>query len=159
MADTAGKRSGSGSESILKHITQERASAAAPGHEPRASRSQHTVLVVEDDPAKRYITVKLLQNAGFTTVETPSGNEALVLADSVAAVVLDVNLPDVNGVEVCAKLKGRESTAQLPVVLTSAVYVDDLHRDAGLASGADAYLIPPLDPEVLTSTLERLLGC
>ena len=158
MPDTPGKRSGSGSESILRHIAQERAGAATPSHELPARRRQHTILVVEDEPAKRYVTTKLLQNAGFKTLETASGTEALVLADAVAAVVLDVHLPDVNGVEVCAKLKGRESTARLPVVLTSAVYVDDLHRDAGLATGADAYLVAPLDPEVLVSTLERLIG-
>jgi hypothetical protein len=116
------------------------------------------VLVVDDEPAMRYVTVKLLQSAGFRTAETPSGYEALSLAASASAVVLDVNLPDVHGIEVCAALRAQPATSKLPVVLTSAVYVDDLHRDSGLASGADAYLIAPLNPEELTSTLVRLIG-
>jgi CheY-like chemotaxis protein len=158
MADSQGGRSGSGSDSVLQHIAQERAVAGKAMPEMSAVRSQYTILVVEDEPAVRYATVKQLQSAGFKTLETASGYEALVLADRAAAVVLDVNLPDVHGIEVCSVLKRRESTARLPVVLTSAVYVDDLHRDAGLSSGADAYLIAPLDPEELTALIDRLLA-
>ncbi|MFL6693975.1 MAG: two-component system response regulator [Ramlibacter sp.] len=158
MADAPGGRSGSGSDSILEHIAQERATNTKGTSQFRSARSQSTVLVVDDEPAVRYATARQLQSAGFKTLETASGYEALDLAGRAAAVVLDVNLPDLHGVEVCSILRKREATERLPVVLTSAVYVDELHRDAGLSSGADAYLIAPLNPDELTAILDRLLG-
>lgn len=158
MADQPKGRSGSGSASILQHIAQERAAAPSTDAAARSARSHHTILVVEDDAATRYAAVRLLQAAGFRTLETASGYEALVLADKASAVLLDVNLPDVHGIEVCSLLRARVITARLPVVLTSAVYVDELHREAGLSCGADAYLVPPLDPVFVASTLDRLIG-
>lgn len=159
MADQPRGRSGSGAASVLQHMAQERAgSAAGDSASPQAARAQHTILVVEDDAATRYATVRLLQGAGFRTLETASGYEALALADQSSAVLLDVNLPDVHGIEVCSLLRARESTARLPVILTSADYVDDLHREAGLSCGADTYLVPPLDPDFVTSTLDALIA-
>jgi len=158
MADQPKGRSGSGSASVLQHIAQERAAAPSADVSARSARSQHAVLVVEDDAATRYATVRLLQASGFRTLETASGYEALTMADKASAVLLDVNLPDVHGIEVCSLLRARESTARLPVILTSAVYVDELHREAGLSCGADAYLVPPLEPAFLTATLDRLIG-
>jgi CheY-like chemotaxis protein len=158
MADAAGGRSGTGSDSILEHIAQERATVATASPELRRDRGLFTVLVVEDLPAKRYAFVRQLQGAGFKTLETASGHEALVLADRAAAMILDVNLPDIHGIEVCSLLRKSERTAKLPVVLTSAVYVDELHREAGLSSGADAYLATPFDPAELIALLDRLIS-
>lgn len=158
MADQSRGRSGSGAASVLQHMAQERAAVARDTGSHRTDRAQHTILVVEDDPATRYATVRLLQAAGFRTLETASGYEALTMAESSSAVLLDVNLPDVHGIEVCSLLRARQSTARLPVVLTSAVYVDDLHREAGLSCGADLYLVPPLDPDHVTSTLDSLIA-
>ena len=158
MADAPGGRSGTGADSILEHIAQERATNTKGTSQYRAARNQSTVLVVDDEPAVRYSTVRQLQNAGFKTLETASGYEALDMVHGADAVLLDVNLPDLHGVEVCSIIRKREATARLPVVLTSAVYVDDLHRDAGLSSGADAYLIAPLNPDEVMAVLDRLLG-
>lgn len=160
MADQPRGRSGTGAASVLQHIAQERAGAAGAGEgvSEKAARGGHTVLVVEDDAATRYATVRLLQAAGFRTLETASGYEALAMADRSSAVLLDVNLPDVHGIEVCSLLRARASSARLPVVLTSAVYVDDLHRDAGLSCGANDYLVAPLNSEAVTATLDRLIA-
>lgn len=157
-SDVPGKRSGVGADSVLQQLAQERA-AATPGQEPAATltRSSFTVLVVDDQPALLYATSRMLQRSGFKTLEASLGEEAIALAPEASAVVLDVNLPDVHGIEVCSVLKSGKTTAAIPVVLTSAVYVDELHRGAGLASGADAYLIAPLSPEDLAATLDRLL--
>lgn len=157
--DAPGSRSGSGVESILRHVSDER----APILDIRpnlleAERGQRTVLVVDDEPAALYATVRLLQDAGFRTLETGSGREALQLVGRASAVILDVNLPDMHGVQVCGALKASRTTAHLPVLLKSAVFTDDMHMDAGLTSGADAYLVPPFEPDVLVATLDRLLG-
>ncbi len=66
----------------------------------RSTASQHEVLVVDDNPASRYATVRLLRAAGFRAREAASGGEALAMADEgVSAVVLDVHLPDIDGFE------------------------------------------------------------
>lgn len=158
MADQPRGRSGSGSASVLQHIAQDRGAAPNADAPARVERSRHTILVVEDDAAARYAAVRLLQATGFRTLETASGYEALVMADQASAVLLDVNLPDVHGIEVCTLLRARETTARLPIVLTSAVYVDELHREAGLSCGANAYLVPPLEPALVTATLDRLIS-
>lgn len=152
-----GTRSGTGAASVLQHIADRRDDAPAPAATP-ASRSAHTVLVVDDHEALLYATSRTLADAGFRILQTTSGEEGILLAPSASAVVLDVNLPDVNGVAVLQAIRLRGETARLPVVLTSAVFVTDIHRQVGMESGADAYLIGPVDPQELTSTLDRLLA-
>ncbi|HEY0886027.1 MAG TPA: response regulator [Ramlibacter sp.] len=121
-------------------------------------RGAHTLLVVDDNPATRYSTARVLRAAGFRTAEAATGGEALELARSgVSAVVLDVDLPDINGFDVCRKLRSRPQTALLPVVHLSAIYAKSEDRVAGFNAGADAYLIHPVEPAVLVATLQALI--
>jgi CheY-like chemotaxis protein len=121
-------------------------------------RSAYTIAVVDDHDLARYAAVKMLQSLGYRTVESATGEEAQFIATTqpVSAVLLDVNLPDVNGVKVCEYLKN--SPNPLPVVLMSAVYIDELHKGAGMAAGADHYLVSPLEPQELGAVFDRLLG-
>ena len=121
-------------------------------------RSAHTIGVVDDHEATRYVAVKLLRALGYAAAEAETGEDALTMAGSgrASALLLDVNLPDVNGVKVCEHLKA--SAHPIPVVLMSAVYLDDLHRDIGLGAGADAYLTAPLSAQELGAVFDRLLG-
>jgi CheY-like chemotaxis protein len=120
-------------------------------------RSQHSVLVVDDNVSSRYATARALRAAGFNIVEAAAGAEALELVEFVSAVVLDVHLPDLLGFEVCRLLRQRSATASLPVVHVSAVYVTPEEQAVGLESGADAYLISPVDPETLVAKLDQLI--
>ncbi|MGZ5774525.1 response regulator [Ramlibacter sp.] len=122
------------------------------------ARGLHTILVVDDVAASRYSTARVLQHAGFKTVEVDAGIEAITHAGTASALVLDVNLPDMNGVQVCSILKTTEQYRHLPIVLTTAFFAEAVHREAGTQAGADAYLVTPLDPEELTATLDRLLA-
>lgn len=116
------------------------------------------VLVVDDNPVTRYATVRVLTVAGYRTIEAESGQEALQLADtSVSAVVLDVNLPDIDGFQVCRILRARPETATVPVVHLSATYVGDYDKVRGLDAGASAYLVHPAEPGVLVATIASLL--
>ena len=116
------------------------------------------VLVVDDNPVTRYATVRVLSAAGFRTIEAESGQEALQRADtSVSAVVLDVNLPDIDGFQVCRRLRERAETATVPVVHLSATYVADYDKVRGLDAGASAYLVHPAEPAVLVATISSLL--
>ena len=120
-------------------------------------RSQHSVLVVDDNPSSRYATARSLRAAGFHSVEAAAGAEALELVEFVSAVVLDVHLPDLLGFEVCRLVRQRAATASLPVVHVSAVYITQEEQSAGLEAGADAYMVAPVDPEALVATLDHLI--
>ncbi|MCW7538062.1 response regulator [Aquabacterium sp. A7-Y] len=116
------------------------------------------VLVVDDNPATRYATSRVLQAAGFRPREAATGGEALTLADAgTAAVVLDVHLPDTDGFEVCRTLRNRPETARVPVIYLSAAYVRDHDKVRGLDSGADAYMTHPAEPALLVATVQALV--
>ncbi|MGH7340101.1 MAG: response regulator, partial [Candidatus Rokuibacteriota bacterium] len=100
-----------------------------------------TILVVDDRPEARYSTVRTLSAAGYDVRETATGRDALRLARmSPDLIVLDVALPDMDGFEVCRRLKRDALTGAIPVVHKTAVYGDDEHRNRGLAAGAAEYL-------------------
>lgn len=129
-----------------------------PALQPTAAPATPLVLVVDDNPVTRYATVRVLRGADYRTIEAESGQEALQRADtSVSAVVLDVNLPDIDGFQVCRALRGRPETATVPVVHLSATYVADYDKVRGLDAGASAYLIHPAEPAVLVATIASLL--
>ncbi|WP_423197092.1 MULTISPECIES: hybrid sensor histidine kinase/response regulator [unclassified Cupriavidus] len=116
------------------------------------------VMVVDDNPVTRYATVRVLAAAGYRTLEAESGQEALQRADvDVSAIVLDVNLPDIDGFQVCRILRDQPETATVPVVHLSATYVHDYDKVRGLDAGASAYLIHPAEPAVLVATISSLL--
>ena len=128
--------------------------------QPEVTQAQSPVrvLVVDDNPVTRYATVRVLSAAGYQTIEAESGQEALQRADiTVSAVVLDVNLPDIDGFQVCRMLRERPETATVPVVHLSATYVADYDKVRGLDAGASAYLIHPAEPAVLVATISSLL--
>ena len=122
------------------------------------ARADHTVLVVDDNPATRYATGRVIRAAGFRTAEAGSGAEALeLIAQGVSAVVLDVHLPDTDGFELCRRIRANPGTATLPVVHLSAEFVRNEDRVTGLDAGADGYMVHPVEPAVLVATLQALI--
>jgi two-component system, sensor histidine kinase and response regulator len=117
------------------------------------------ILNVDDYPPARYARTRLLANAGFTVREAATGQEALqaVARDHPHLVVLDVNLPDIDGLAVCQRIKGNPSTASTLVLHLSASAVTDQSRASGLENGADSYLTEPVAPEVLIATIRALI--
>jgi PAS domain S-box-containing protein len=125
---------------------------------PRLHEDSIVVLNVDDYEAGRYATSRVLRQAGFDVLEAASGTEAVQLATRQPdLVVLDVNLPDFDGFEVCRRLKSDPGTAGIPVLYLSALYHDLEHRIRGLEVGADAYLKQPVEPRELVATAHALL--
>ena len=121
-------------------------------------RSQHLLLVVDDEPASLYATVRLLNNAGFRTREASTGAAGLAAAtDEISAMIVDVHLPDMDGFALCRELRSRPATARMPVLHLTAAYVTDTDKVRGLDSGADAYLTRPVEPAVLVATVQALV--
>lgn len=116
-----------------------------------------TLLLVDDDEAKRYVLATWLRRAGHDVTEATTGYEALSKAASADLILLDVNLPDINGLEVCRLIKSDPKTAAIPVIQVSATAVQVADRAQGLAQGADAYLVEPTEPAELLATVMAAL--
>jgi len=115
------------------------------------------ILIVDDNDAGRYVKRHILEQAGYTVSDASEGLEALraIVGTKPDLVLLDVNLPDITGVELCRKL--RENQVSIAVLMTSAAFVDAGDRVAALESGADSYLIEPIDPNELVASVRSLL--
>ncbi len=119
---------------------------------------QETVLLVDDSPATRYATARVIKQAGFKVIEAATGMEALAQAEhNCDLVVLDIDLPDIDGHEVCRRIRQKPSVARIPVIHVSATFVTDFHKIKGLEAGADGYLTHPVEPLVLIATIKAFL--
>ncbi len=117
------------------------------------------ILVVDDNVATRYAVRRVLEHHGFRVEEAGTGGDGLArLAEQdFGALVLDVNLPDMSGFDVVRQLREDARMRLLPVVHVSAASIATGDLITGLNAGADAYLIHPVDPDVLLATLRSLL--
>ncbi len=126
--------------------------------EPRPADRSATVLVVDDNTATRYSTSRVLRGAGLRVVEAVTGREAIDKAmDGPDLIVLDINLPDIDGFQVCRELRARPQTRRTPVIYLSATFVDDVDKVHGVDAGADGYLTHPVEPPVLIATVRAFL--
>ncbi|MET1067569.1 MAG: response regulator [Pseudomonas prosekii] len=117
------------------------------------------LLIVDDNVATRYALRRRLESHGYAILEAGTGGDGLALIDSerIDALILDVNLPDMSGFDIVRKLRAEAATALLPVIHVSAASIQTGDIITGLDAGADAYLIHPVDPDVLLATLRTLL--
>jgi DNA-binding response OmpR family regulator len=114
-----------------------------------------TILVVEDEQAIASFVAAYLRKDGFTVRMTASGREALSMVgtEPPSLVVLDLMLPDLDGMEVCRRIR---ETSSLPVLMLTA-RDDDLDKIAGLEVGADDYLTKPFNPRELVARVRAIL--
>ena len=116
-----------------------------------------TILNVDDQEVQRYAKRRDLEANGFNVVDATTGAEALRIAEAIrpAVVLLDVELPDINGYEVCQYIKNK--WPEVMILMTSATFVTSQRRTRGLDAGADAYLVQPAEPLELTAAVNALL--
>ncbi|MGN7837150.1 response regulator [Stenotrophomonas sp. 22385] len=117
------------------------------------------ILIVDDNAATRYSVRRVLEHHGFRVEEAGTGSDGLAQlnAQDFGALVLDVNLPDMSGFDVVRQLREDPRMQLLPVVHVSAASIATGDLITGLNAGADAYLVHPVDPDVLLATLRSLL--
>jgi len=117
-----------------------------------------TILITDDEPHVVELVRVTLEDERVRVIEAPDGVTALALADELEPelIFLDVNLPDLSGLEVCRRLRREPGLAGVRIVmLTAAAQQDDIAR--GLAAGATHYLTKPFSPVRLLSLAEALL--
>lgn len=117
------------------------------------------ILNIDDTDAMRYARSRTLAQAGYQVIEASTGEEGLLLAAKhrPQLIVLDVNLPDVDGLEVCRRIKADAQTAGTMILQVSSARSSKLDLISGLEGGADGYLIEPIDPLTLLATVRALL--
>jgi phosphate regulon transcriptional regulator PhoB len=120
--------------------------------------ARKTILVVEDEPDIRELVRYNLDNAGFAVIEASDGETALQLARSErpALVILDLMLPEGDGLEICKILRSRPETAHIPIVMLTAKAAE-VDRILGLELGADDYVTKPFSPRELSARIRAVL--
>ncbi|MFZ4929028.1 response regulator [Chryseobacterium sp. Mn2064] len=109
------------------------------------------ILIVDDNQSNLYSLQKLLQSKNFNVDTAGSGEEALgkALKNDYALIILDVQMPDMDGFEVAETLADYSKTKEVPIIFLSAVNTDKKFITRGYASGAKDYVTKPVDPEIL----------
>jgi PAS domain S-box-containing protein len=117
------------------------------------------ILNVDDNDGARYAKTRILQSAGFEVMEATNGTDALaaVKHGGISLVLLDVKLPDINGIEVCRRIKADPDSAMVLVLQTSAALTGRADKIRGLEGGADNYLAAPIEADELIANVNALL--
>jgi CheY-like chemotaxis protein len=121
---------------------------------------KRTILVIDDEMDIREIArISLEMSRGWQVLTASSGKEGISLAAStqLAAILLDVNMPDMDGLSTLQHLQEMPATLTIPVILLTA-QVKAATNNIYLKSGAKAILIKPFDPVLLAEQIERALG-
>ncbi len=120
---------------------------------------QKRILIVDDDKLFHIIGMSFLKRESFFFDSAQSGPEALEKAQTFKPdlVLLDYEMKDMNGCEVCQKLKSDEDTQHIPVIILSSAASDD-SRESCLTAGCSAFLLKPIQREVLISIVEEILN-
>ena len=121
----------------------------------RLDRMARTILVVDDDPHIREVISFALEQAGMTPVEAMNGQKALdiVHQESPALIILDINMPEVDGFQFCKELR---KTSEVPILFLSA-RDDEIDRVVGLEIGGDDYVSKPFSPRELIARVNAIL--
>ena len=118
------------------------------------------ILVVDDEPDIVRAVVRIMEARDHTVRTAHDGFEALekVREEPPEVIILDLNLPGMNGFEVCKRLRDDPATRAIPIVMMTAAYVSIEDARRGHSSGADEYVVKPFLREVLIHNVERLLS-
>jgi PAS domain S-box-containing protein len=117
-----------------------------------------TIAYVDDSDPQRYAISRMLSAAGFYVKQAATGQQGLDLARELPdLMLLDVQLPDINGIEVCRRIKADPLTREIPILQVSAAFTDPEHKAAALDSGAEGYLSFPFNSVELVASIRALM--
>ena len=121
---------------------------------------QPTLLVVDDEPEINKLVARIFERRGYRVVAALDGAEALarVGREPPDLIMLDLNLPKIDGWEVCRQLKSDPATKAIPIIMLTAAHANVDDAQIGLGLGADEYVAKPFVKAVLLHNVERLLG-
>ena len=120
---------------------------------------QINILIVDDRPENLISLEALLEDFDANIIKAASGKEALglTLEYDFALILLDVQMPDMDGFETAELLRGSVKTNHVPIIFVTAISKDQYHMFKGYESGAVDYLFKPLNPDVLKNKINIFL--
>lgn len=118
-----------------------------------------TILAVDDSASMRQMVSFTLKGAGYTVIEAGDGQQALDLAkkSSVDLVLSDVNMPVMDGIELCKNLRSLPDYKFTPILMLTTESAGD-KKMQGKAAGATGWLVKPFNPDQLLATIKKVLG-
>ncbi len=117
-----------------------------------------TILYVEDNPDNRSLIRRVLEAEGYAVVEAVNATQALekLEREKIELVLMDINMPDMDGYTLTARIKSIEKFSKIPIVaVTANVMRGD--REKSLGAGCDGYIQKPIDIDTLSQQIERFL--
>jgi len=117
-----------------------------------------TILVIEDNPDNMDLVDEILDDAGLNVIQATRAEDGIerLLQEGIDLVLMDISLPDMDGLEATRFIKNNEKLKTIPIVGLSA-HAMKHDKDAALAAGCDDYQTKPIDEEALLLTINRLL--
>lgn len=118
------------------------------------------ILIVDDEPDVIRVVSRAVEGLGHVVVTARNGAQALDMLDRESAdlVIVDLDLPQMNGLEVCKIIKRSKSIGHLPVMMMTAAYVSLVDAKRATSVGADEYLFKPFMTDTLIRNVQRLLA-
>lgn len=116
------------------------------------------ILIIEDNPQNMYLTSFILEKSGYEVIQAETGLEGIdkAAAEQPDLILLDIQLPEMDGYETAGRLKQSDRTKDIPIVaVTSHAMVGD--REKVLAAGCDGYLEKPIDPDTFVPTVSQFI--
>lgn len=123
-----------------------------------ASSTNHTILIVDDEAISREIFEGFLTPEGYTIILVESGEEALQYLEEnqVDLILLDIMMPQMDGIEVCQRVKSDARWKKIPVILATSFW-DQHQMDRAIAAGAESFLPKPVNGDDLRAQIRLLL--
>jgi len=120
---------------------------------------QAKVLLIEDNPQNRYLVTFLLEGRGYEVVSAADGPQGIELAGRIRPklILLDIQLPTMDGYAVARALRGNPALKDTPIVAVTS-YAMSGDREKALAAGCTGYIEKPINPETFVTEMERYLG-
>jgi len=118
-----------------------------------------TALIIEDNPDNMVLITRFLEKFGYRTLQAVTGMEGfeMALQKRPDFIILDIQLPDIEGTEVLRKIRSSEIGNSIPVIAMTS-YAMSGDREKLLSAGCDGYIEKPIDPERVISQIRRLTG-
>jgi len=118
-----------------------------------------TALIIEDNPDNMILICDILELNGFTTLQAQTGLQGYEMAEILQPdfIVLDIQLPDIDGYKVLDKIRGSNKTQKIPVVAMTS-YAMSGDKDRLLKAGCDGYVEKPIDPGMVMEQIQQAIG-
>lgn len=126
------------------------------GSSPQTRRK---ILVIDDEEPILLLLQTVLNVYGYEAIKAPSPEQAFarIAEDLPDLIILDVSMPEMNGYEVCRKIKSNPETKDIPIIMITALALEQDRKQA-LQAGANGFLFKPFDPKVVIKAIESLLN-